>query len=101
MKTREFKVTPMHGKIIKLGKQEYRLEGSEYKLRKSDSEEYVWLTWSSHCPVCDEMFETNSTLTVKYLNRRCKKHRKPGVPIKSKSKKTKTIKKTKGRKPHG
>ncbi len=95
MKAREFKVTPMRGRVITRDRQKYRLEGSEYKSRRSDGEEYVLLTWSSHCTECDEIFETNSTLTVKYLNRRCKKHRKPGRPVKSKSKKSKT---TKGKK---
>ncbi len=103
MKTRVFKVIPMFGKVIKRGEQKYRLEGSQYKTRQSDGEEYVCLTWSSHCAVCDAVFETTSTLTVKYLNRRCKKHRKPGIPASAKSTKPKTTKaqKSKGSHSHG
>lgn len=90
MKPRIFKLAPMYGKVIDRSGQKYTLKESVRKNRRSDGNEYTQLTWSSHCADCDSVFETKSTLTITYLNRRCKKHRAPGKRVTKKTTKRKT-----------
>lgn len=75
-----FKTTPHRGTVIMLQGQRYELVATELYWRQ-DGHPAVLLCWQSHCPDCAAPFILKTGLRQRYLNRRCPKHHKSGVPV--------------------
>lgn len=76
-----FRITPRVGKVMIIDGQRYVLVAQKLHYRQSDGEPTTILVWESSCAECGVPFETTTPLKVNYINRRCKKHRKPGRKV--------------------
>lgn len=71
------------GTVLKLDDQEYELSRFEPYTR-DDGRQSTLLVWETTCPSCAEAFLVKSTLTVRWLVRRCVDCAKPGKPVQGK-----------------
>ena len=75
-----FQRTPRLGTVVMLQGQRYELVNTELYWRR-DGQPTVLLHWQSHCPECAAAFLVKTGLQQRYLNRRCPKHHRSGVPV--------------------
>jgi len=80
-----FKIIPPTGTILKLQDQKYLMVGSRL-YDKSDGTRVPLLIWETRCPECDVVFECQTRLKEAWPNRRCPKHRRPGLAVKKRRK---------------
>jgi len=76
----DFYSQPEIGTILMKEGQRYELVAHEPHVR-ADGRQTTLLVWQSHCAETGHPFEIKTGLKVKYINRRCKQHSKPGQPV--------------------
>ncbi len=78
-----FATTPEIGTVLMLLGQRYVMQGSEC-YQRDDGSFTTLLRWESRCDECGEAFVVTTSLSIRYLNRRCARHRQPGRPVAAK-----------------
>ncbi len=76
----DFSSAPEIGTILMKEGQRYELIAHEPHVR-TDGQTTTLLVWQSHCAETGHPFEIKTGLKIKYINRRCKQHSKPGRPV--------------------
>ena len=71
---------PEMGTVLLLRGQRYELTGREHHQRIDGQATWV-LHWASRCDECGATFAVTSPLVIRYLNRRCALHHRPGRPV--------------------
>ena len=79
MNPTRFATTPSIGTTLVLLGQCYVMQGSEC-YQRDDGCFTTLLRWESRCSECGEPFVVTTSFSIRYLNRRCAKHRQPGRP---------------------
>ena len=80
MKVTHFETAPKIGTVLVLLGQHYVLKGSEHHQR-ADEYTTLLLRWMSHCSDCGRPFHVTTGLAIRYLNRRCPQHHRPGKVV--------------------
>ncbi len=83
MNPTRFATTPSIGTTLVLLGQRYVMQGSE-RYQRDDGGFTTLLRWESRCSECGAAFVVTTSLSIRYLNRRCAKHRHPGRPVATK-----------------
>lgn len=83
MNPTRFTTTPDIGTVLTLLGQRYVMQGSE-GYQRDDGSLTTLLRWESRCSECGAAFVVTTSLSIRYLNRRCAKHRRPGRPVATK-----------------
>lgn len=78
-----FATTPEIGTVLMLLGQRYVMQGSE-RYQRDDGVFSTLLRWESRCSECGAAFVVTTSFSIRYLNRRCTKHRRPGRPVAAK-----------------
>ena len=89
-----FETTPEIGTTFEYDHQRYRLVELIPYTRKTDQQQTMLLIWETRCPVCDEVFRVQTSKRIYNINRRCEKHRQPGVRVNKKAKRVRRKNKT-------
>jgi len=76
----DFSSVPEIGTILMKEGQRYELIAHEPHVR-ADGQTTTLLVWQSHCAETGHPFEIKTGLKIKYINRRCKQHSKPGRTV--------------------
>ena len=79
MNPTRFATTPDIGTVLILLGRRYVMQGSE-RYQRDDGSFTTLLRWQSRCSECGEAFVVTTSLSIRYLNRRCAKHCQPGRP---------------------
>ena len=83
MNPTRFATTPAIGTTLVLLGQCYVMQGGEC-YQRDDGCFTRLLRWESRCSECGEPFVVTTSFSIRYLNRRCAKHRQPGRPVATK-----------------
>jgi hypothetical protein len=83
MNPNRFATTPDIGTVLMLLGQRYVMQCSK-GYQRDDGSLTTLLRWESRCSECGEAFVVTTSLSIRYLNRRCAKHRHPGRPVATK-----------------
>lgn len=67
------------GDVIYSRHNRYVLVAMEGYTRKTDGQVTTLLRWQSNCHTCGELFEFVTPVKFKDFNRRCEKHKQPGI----------------------
>ena len=80
MQVIRFHAAPDVGTTIEVLGQTYVLTASELHQRRDGSFTTI-LRWMSRCSDCGQSFTLTSSVSIRYLNRRCPKHQQPGRAV--------------------
>ena len=75
-----FKRPPEIGTILMIDAQRYEVIGIELYVR-ADGSATTLIVWQAWCAETGHPFTLKTGLVAKDINRRCKKHTKPGKPV--------------------
>lgn len=76
----DFDAAPPLGSVLDLGGLTFELIAVEPYTRKTDGQPSALLTWRGSCAACGEPFDARTGLRARWVNKRCRRHRAPGVP---------------------
>lgn len=80
MMATRFATTPEIGTVLVLLGRRYVMTGWE-RYQRADGSFTTLLRWESRCSECGQAFLITTSSSIRYLNRRCAKHRQPGRPV--------------------